>query len=66
MKLSEHIDLYYGGNVTKYAAMVGKNYTTVINQIAAGYCIDDTRVFKISYKLPQAAIDHVKKIRGEL
>ena len=65
MKLSEHINLYYGGNIKKFAKIAGKNYTTVINQVAAGWCIDNTRVFKVGYDLPQSAIDHVKKVRGE-
>jgi hypothetical protein len=64
MKLSEHVELYHGGNVKKYAKSVNIPYTTAINQIANGFCVDGTRVFKVFYDLPQTEIDHIKKVRG--
>jgi hypothetical protein len=64
MKLSEHVELYHGGNAKKYAQSVGIPYTTALNQIANGFCVDGTRVFKVFYDLPQTELDHVKKVRG--
>jgi len=63
MKLSEHVNLYHGGNAKKFAASVNKPYTTVLNQIASGWCIDKYKVFDVKYDLPQCEIDHVKKVK---
>ena len=68
MKLSEHIDMYYGGNVAKFCRSMGiKNHQQIHNLLArGGYAVNRTEIYKTYMKLPQSAIDHVKKIRGEL
>jgi hypothetical protein len=63
MKLSEHVNLYHGGNAKKFAASVNKPYTTVLNQIAQGWSVNNTEVFDVKYKLTQTEIDHIKKIK---
>ena len=66
MKLSEHINFYHGGNVTRFAASIGESRQVVTAWLANGYTIDYSKVFKVVRNLPQSEIDHVKKVRGEL
>jgi hypothetical protein len=64
MKLSEHINLYHGGNVTKFAASIGESRQVVANWLAVGHVIDGEGVYKVIRTLPQTEIDHVKRVRG--
>ena len=63
MKLSEHINLYHGGNVTKFATSIGESRQVVANWLANGYAIDSDSVLKVVKALPQSEIDHIKKAR---
>ena len=65
MKLREHINLYHGGNVSRFAKSFGEPRGNVNYWLSSDYEIDNFRVFKTVKKITQSELDHVKKVKGQ-
>jgi hypothetical protein len=63
MKLSEHIEKYHGGNISKFGKSIGQNTPLIHHWLNnGGYKVEEGRILKVMRVLPQSELDHIKRI----